>query len=421
MKKEIHFHFPPWLIYLIIVVLTLELSPFILSPLVLKQGFHRSEIKNEIGVDKQTTGDDTTSSRTDKNEYLGEHYLHPYLGYVHIPGGAYNIYGFLGADPLEQTDSNIVKICITGGSVAKQLFQNEEGYIVRKLLASSNFAGKKIKTYALALGGFKQPQQLFSLNYFMAEGAYFDYVINLDGFNEIVLPLCDNYPFGVHPSFPRHWNIYSRKKLDSQVLQQLGKEAWLVEQREDSRINMQSKIWRFSNFALFIWKISDLNKGQKILETENRLREKIATPEKDIQSTGPAYSFSDTLKFLQQQASFWAQCSRQMNAVTQESGGVYIHFLQPNQYDKGSKPLTNEEMALAFESGPFAYKTAARMGYPMLRKEGEKLKSEGSRFVDLTGMFISDKRTLYSDKCCHFNELGYQLIADRIVMEILRE
>ena len=31
----------------------------------------------------------------------------------------------------------------------------------------------------------KQPQQLFKLNYLLLNGYKFDYVINLDGFNEI--------------------------------------------------------------------------------------------------------------------------------------------------------------------------------------------------------------------------------------------
>jgi len=34
-------------------------------------------------------------------------------------------------------------------------------------------------------------------------------------------------------------------------------------------------------------------------------------------------------------------------------------------------------------------------------------------------MFKNEKRTVYNDKCCHFNELGYDLIAERISQSIV--
>jgi hypothetical protein len=100
-------------------------------------------------------------------------------------------------------------------------------------------------------------------------------------------------------------------------------------------------------------------------------------------------------------------------------GFHYLHFLQPNQYDKGSRQLTDEEMELAFEPGPFPYKEAVGLGYPLLKEEGRRLVQKGVHFTDLSKMFIDEKRTVYSDKCCHFNQLGYDLLADSIAVQIL--
>jgi hypothetical protein len=111
--------------------------------------------------------------------------------------------------------------------------------------------------------------------------------------------------------------------------------------------------------------------------------------------------------------------SKQIGLLSRAGGFEYFHFLQPNQYDKGSKELTDEEMNMAYEQGPFAYKDAAEAGYPMLRDQGKVLASEGVNFIDLSMLFSAEKRTVYNDKCCHFNLLGYEMIADKICSEIL--
>jgi hypothetical protein len=41
-------------------------------------------------------------------------------------------------------------------------------------------------------------------------------------------------------------------------------------------------------------------------------------------------------------------------------------------------------------------------------------------FYDLSELFIHEERTVYADKCCHLNQLGYDLMADAIAGEVLR-
>jgi len=52
-------------------------------------------------------------------------------------------------------------------------------------------------------------------------------------------------------------------------------------------------------------------------------------------------------------------------------------------------------------------------------EHGKLLKSKGVRFHDLTMMFNNEKRSVYNDKCCHFNELGYNQIEDSISTVII--
>ncbi|MCB2220134.1 MAG: hypothetical protein KQI35_07035 [Bacteroidetes bacterium] len=414
-KKQISSIF----IVLLIILVILELSPFLMGRYFLGEGFSRSEIQKALLNQTDAVEDSTVKLGTDDGGYLGEHLLHPYLGFVSIPRAGYNQYGFPGPDPITQKDDQTLNICITGGSVAKQLYQFTKDRIKTNLQNHPAFKNKKIHIVLLALGGFKQPQQLLSVNYFMTLGAQYDIVINLDGFNEIVLPYSDNLPFGVFPSYPRHWNIYSRKRMDQKVILQLGKQAELKDRQEHARQRLAGSFLRHSNFILLLWKISDMNKHNQVLVSEAKLREIIEKQGTDYQSTGPEFTVRDTSNFFKQQALFWAQSSQQIAALSQTGNFQYFHFLQPNQYDEGSKPLTPEELEVAYEQGPFSYKDAARQGYPMLRTEGQKLQESGINFTDLSLLFKNETRTVYSDKCCHFNQLGYNSLADQIARKIL--
>lgn len=53
----------------------------------------------------------------------------------------------------------------------------------------------------LGQGGWKQPQQLLALNYFLSLGQRFDVIVNLDGFNEIALGY-HNHLSGIDYSLP---------------------------------------------------------------------------------------------------------------------------------------------------------------------------------------------------------------------------
>ena len=44
----------------------------------------------------------------------------------------------------------------------------------------------------------------------------FDAVVNVDGFNEVTLPLAENVPLGVAVHYPRSWPAYARKGLDAE-------------------------------------------------------------------------------------------------------------------------------------------------------------------------------------------------------------
>ena len=56
----------------------------------------------------------------------------------------------------------------------------------------------------------------------------------------------------------------------------------------------------------------------------------------------------------------------------------------------------------------------------MLIEAGHGLVGDGVPFVDLTGVFAAEERTLYIDNCCHFNELGYEILIAEMATHIDR-
>ncbi|MBK7753142.1 MAG: hypothetical protein IPI41_11250 [Flavobacteriales bacterium] len=405
------------LIVLLVSIATAELSPYALGRFLGYGAFDRDDVQASLGTALSV---DTVRTERPAEEYLGDHFLHPYLGYVSVPLNDRNRFGLPGADPVMHASPDTVNMALLGGSVAMGLHTFSEQRLIKSLQRIPRFKGKPFRVTVFALGGFKQPQPLLALNYFLAQGAHYDVILTLDGFNDIVLPFCDNVGFGVFPSFPRHWNMYSRKRLDPRAERVLAERLFLAEQREQRRSEMAASIWRHSNLALLLWNARDRRDATALAALEDRLRSALATQDKDLQVTGPPAPFSDTAAFFSAQADMWMRSSLQVAALAKDHGALYAHFLQPNQYVPGSKPIGPKEAAVALVEGPFCYGDAVKRGYPMLIDRGKRLTEAGVLFEDLTMIYSELRRPVYNDNCCHVEPFGYDRIADRMSERLLQ-
>jgi hypothetical protein len=91
----------------------------------------------------------------------------------------------------------------------------------------------------------------------------------------------------------------------------------------------------------------------------------------------------------------------------------YYHFLQPNQYVPGSKPMGDAERQLAYREDSPIRETIER-GYPALREAGRTLVEQGVSFVDLSGVFRDVSQPVYADDCCHLDTHGNELLGTAI-------
>lgn len=358
---------------------------------------------------------------------LANKVIHPYLGYVFrrddpssgagnddLHGRAVNRFGFAGIDPLTEPDPDVVRVVVAGGSVALQLFNNGDDALTESLLASPAFAGKRIELVALTVGGYKQPQQMIALSWLLALGAKFDVVINLDGFNEVVLPRADNVPVGVHPSFPRSWDFYQTKVLDTARLDYAAETRRLLEEQRDRRRAYGTGLLSYSAVVLTLLERADTASSEEIARTQATFRQGLNRAGLDFQSTGPFLPYPDDAALVEDLVALWKASSLQMHHLTAATGGRYFHFLQPNQWVKDAKPYSGIERHQFKIRGPFLPRTAVPAAYPELGRAGFELRNTGVAFHSLVRLFSEETRTVYRDTCCHFNALGITAIATEI-------
>ncbi|GJL83392.1 MAG: hypothetical protein DHS20C01_30260 [marine bacterium B5-7] len=358
-------------------------------------------------------------------KYLQE-ILHPYMGYVvdyhdlECPG-----YGFCDRKmkkfknaPLTPKGPDDFIVAVFGGSVAYQtIMVSSHGYFEEKLKTLPGLKDKNIIVHTIALGGFKQPQQLMALNWFLSLGASFDMVISLDGFNEVALPPAENVAVGVYPLFPRMWQNRVSKTRDLDLLALYGRIEFYADQRARRAKRLNKSIWRYSPLRNIIWKARDRRLESRISDDQlsaqsYKARDRHIQP---LVVTGPdfKYGIKDKELFVTL-ADNWAHSARQMHNVSEGQGIQYFHFLQPNQYVEGSKPMSDAERKSAFvETHP--YRHGVVNGYSLLSERGRELIAEGVKFLDLTDIFKNNEDLLYIDACCHLNSEGYEIVIDRMI------
>ena len=348
--------------------------------------------------------------------------LHPYLGYVRDPTRTqgYSELGFpdetvriLPKDPAR------VVIGVFGGSFAEGLSITARDVIAERLQRSPRFAGRQVQVFTLAIGGYKQPQQLLALAYLLSLGMHFDIVVTLDGMNDVVLPATDNVPKGTFPYFPRNWPVRIGA-IDATMFQYERERANYVDQRRDLARLASGAPWRYSITVNVAWKALDTIVAGKLAEINRRaLDHRPAQGSLPYSARGPSMSTGGEVALYDDLASVWMSSAFQMHALAVGNGARYLHFLQPNQYVPGSKEMGPAERAAAFDEN-HPYRRSVELGYPRLRERGRELAGRGVHFVDLTMALASHREALYTDTCCHLGIPGYRIVAARIADEIAR-
>jgi hypothetical protein len=158
--------------------------------------------------------------------------LHPYLGFTLTPSAQVNEYGFPGSENPFSSDPNELVLAITGGSVAARFFDEAGEYLRETLEQSPQLSKRPIRIISLGISGYKQPQQLLSVSYFLALGGRLDAVVNLDGYNEIQAER--NVKLDVFLAYPTRWRILTSGVRSLDAMKAIGAITLLRSIRSDA-------------------------------------------------------------------------------------------------------------------------------------------------------------------------------------------
>ena len=351
-------------------------------------------------------------------QWILDEIVHPYVGYVPLSRAADGGLGVAGATPSSSaTGGDRVVIAVVGGSFAHQFAQEGLPHLIRRLGELPAFRGKTLVPLNAAAAGYKQPQQLMTVAYLLALGERLDILINLDGLNDVVLHPTENAPAGVSPAYPRRWHQRVEGMLPGGALR-LMLQRVLLEQRRAGLARLFSRFpWRDSNTANFVYIVLDRDVERQLGETDRTLLSEEQRTAAPSMATGPRIEFKNDGEMFAYLVGLWRRSSRTLHDVAAGRDIPYYHFLQPNQYVPGSKPMGPSDKADAVRSRP--YSRIVAVAYPMLSAAGRALAADGVRFTDLTAAFAAHPEPLYIDACCHVNRQGNVIVAD-LIFEVIR-
>lgn len=364
--------------------------------------------------------------------------LHPYLGFVTPPREQQDIdrfadrqeleqYGYdKGSGPLVlQRKEDAFVLGIFGGSVAKMFWEKGGANVLAERLSKDpRFAGKEIVISSGAFYSYRQPQQLLSYSYLLSLGAQYDMVLLIDGFNDVFRPEQENMGGAVSSLYPYGWARYTADLTNDPAFRLLfGKLAVLKERRGALSSTMQSPVLRYSFFAGLVWRAFDRGAQNAVQQAELALQEYRAHALDNYALRGPRVQYADEDAYFRDRANVWAQGSLNMFHLARAHGSAFYHFLQPNQYVPGSKPLDAWEQSILHPEryGEPGIPHAVKAGYPYLQQASEQLVRAGITYADLTQIFADQAQPLYTDHCCHFNEEGNAIMGNAIADVVLAQ
>jgi hypothetical protein len=345
--------------------------------------------------------------------------LHPYFGPIHRPGvrpETNNIgFGSRQAFPYSRQDDSEFLIGIFGGSVARGFCDRGAPRLIDVLRTDPALAGRRFVPLCFSHEGYKQPQQLIVLAYFLSLGQEYDLAINIDGFNEVALgsrsaergrDISMPSPIHVDPLL----NLIDQATMTPARVQALARISRYKERLNALAERMRSSRIAAVHFALDRYYMFTMNRYQGAVRAYDALPGN--PPASSVLVLTPPLRKRDTRDSVYEDiASGWTSASLLMRDMLAARGVRYLHVLQPNQYF-GRRVFSDEEARVA-RSDDQPFRQSVAVGYPVLERATKALNGV-EEFLDGTAVFDDERAAVYEDDCCHYTDRGYQLLAEAI-------
>jgi hypothetical protein len=359
---------------------------------------------------------------TARGELSGD-VMHPYFGPIHRPGvrpETNNIgFGSKQAFPYARRNEREYLVGIFGGSVARAFCDRGTPRLVERLQRDPALAGREIVPLCFSHEGYKQPQQLIVLAYFLSLGQQYDLVINIDGFNEVALgSRNDERGRDVSMPSPLHidplLNLIDQATLTPARVQALARISVSKERlnglagrlRRTRFAAVYVALDRYYRFTLNRYKAETA--GYDALPSNPPASSVLLLTPPVRKRDGAGVVFEDI-------ANDWTRGSLLMHDLLAARGVSYLHVLQPNQYFT-RRTFSDAEARVALNPNT-PFKRSVEDGYPVLERAAAAL-GDKERFVDGTAAFDREPAAVYEDDCCHYTNRGYEILAELIAERI---
>ena len=359
--------------------------------------------------------------------------LHPYFGPTHRPGIPFDLppelrtadagppistnnFGFASRYdyPFAKTNDRQFVIGIFGGSVGQYFCRIGASRLEEDLRRNARFTNRELVTLCFSHEGYKQPQQLLVLSYFLSIGQTFDLVINIDGFNEVALGnINDRYGWDV--SMPSHEHLDPLVNLVNQATLTPAKLDSLYRITHDrERLNAIAERSNRTHFASIEFVLRQYHAFvRRRYERELVNFDKLPSnpPANSVIHVTPKVRARSGEQVFADIAADWQAASLAMNQLLAPRNVPYVHVLQPNQY-YSTRAFSDAEKKIAFNNAS-PFKPGAEHGYPFLEKALE------AGALDAVHVFDNERTPVYIDDCCHFSVIGNGLLADFIARSVI--
>ena len=264
--------------------------------------------------------------------------LHPYVGSVPAPVKTETVPAtddnparstFVNQSlPIQRRAADRLLIGITGGSAARRLSQDATQVLATELSSCPDFAGRTCHFVLLAAVEYKQPQQLMLFNYQLSQGAEFDLLINLDGLNEVTLPITGNIPAGLNTCYPNDWGQTTVEVTRTDYLHNIGLIKYLKQRQRISAIRAGSFPSSLSPTAQLIWSYGQIQRERDIADARQKADAMLRQPATYCGS-GPPEEFHSTQEMYDRCIDLWYRSSILLHRECEINNIRYFHFLEP--------------------------------------------------------------------------------------------
>jgi hypothetical protein len=338
--------------------------------------------------------------------------LHPFFGYTFRPSfaGTNNLGFYSGgpAFPYHAAPDELV-VGIFGGSVAMQVADARER-IAAALAPIARVRGyDRVTVLSFAVGGWRQPQQFHALVRFIDD---VDVAVVIDGFNEVI-HLSDWHLARQAAEFP--WSaVYQLLARQPTVQEELQRADLIRAHASAAAVTRQldRPLLRSSALLQLAWRAYVAHYEA----TTAALRDSVTASSVDRDARTdltPDEIAARRIAYLD----WWGELLQFSREVSHARGRAFFHFVQPNQYDRGAKPLSAAERDSFTRNTSWFDEVTPRYAY--VKQMTDRLRRGGIDTTFLGDLFATTRETVYADDCCHLNALGIAMLADAVASHIV--